>query len=125
MKKNKKILVVDDEADILKTLKYLLLSEGYEVDTAQTADECISKVKKFQPNLILLDLVFPGKSGFQIAKEIIAIDKNLPIIILSCMTEESSKIFAEQKGAIEYFEKPIDTEKLLKTIKNIFSGIKV
>jgi len=118
-----RILIVDDEPDILKTTRYLLEQEDYAVCTAATAGEALEALKSFDPDLVLLDLILPDQSGFQIARKITE-SKQIPIIILSCMTQESSRFFAEQKGAVEYFEKPIEMDHLVRRVKQIMQEYK-
>ena len=115
----KRILIVEDEPDILKTTQYVLESEGYEVFTAEDGEEGLKKMDTARPDLLLLDLRLPGKSGFQIAKEIKddLLYKDIPIIVFSAMTDEASKYIAVRKQAIAFIEKPIDTEKLFFQIK--------
>lgn len=119
----KKILLVDDEPDIMKTVQYMLEEEDYTVYGAQDGQECLKKVKKIKPDLILLDLILPDRSGFQIAQEIKSNKESshISIIVLSCMTEESSRDIAAAKGAVEYMEKPIDIDKLLSRIKELLA----
>ena len=110
----KKILMVDDDPDILKTTKYALELEEFLVDTAENGEEGLRKIKESKPDLLLLDLKLPDKSGYKIAKEIKALDayKDIPIIVLSGMTDEASKYIAARGGAVQFLEKPLDLEKL-------------
>lgn len=119
----KKILIIDDEPDILKTMKYNLEFEGYEVFSAQDGDEGLKKIKQALPDLVLLDLKMPGKNGFQIAKEIKSQKEygDIPIIVLSAMKDEASKYIAAKDGAVEFIEKPVDIEKLKFHIKDILN----
>jgi len=120
---NKRILIVDDEPDILKTIELLLEQDGYEVHTAGDGEEGLKKIDEVRPDLLLLDLRLPGKGGFQIAKEIKSKDeyKDIPIIILSGMANDASRHIAAKGGAVEFIEKPIDTDKLKFHIKDLLS----
>lgn len=119
----KKILIIDDEPDILKTMKYNLEFEGYEVFSAQDGEEGLKKIKQALPDLVLLDLKMPGKNGFQIAKEIKSQKEygDIPIIVLSALKDEASKYIAAKGGAVEFIEKPVDIEKLKFYIKDILN----
>ena len=117
----KKILIVDDEPDIIKTTSYMLEQAGYEIHTASDGEQGLEKLKQVKPDLMLLDLMLPGKSGFQIAQEMKTKNeyKNIPIIVLSGRTDDMDKYVAVKKGVVEYIEKPIDMNRLLFHIKDI------
>ena len=116
----KSILVVDDEAPIRKLLRQQLEAEGYIVQEAKDAWDAITQVRKKSPDLIILDVMMPQVSGF----DVVAILKNnpetlgIPIIILSIGGEEQTSY---RLGADKYLTKPIDTEALLKEIKLLIS----
>ncbi|MFH1503886.1 MAG: response regulator [Candidatus Omnitrophota bacterium] len=117
----KKILVVDDEPDILKTTRYILEGAGYQVYTAGSGEEGLELLEKNELDLVLLDLMLPGQSGFEIARKIKSIDsyKNIPIIVLSCKTEDTDKYIAVKSGVVEYIEKPINSDKLLFHVQDV------
>lgn len=120
----KRILIIEDEADILKTTQYALEFEGYEVSTAKDGEEGLKKIETVKPDLLLLDLRLPGKSGFQVAREVKE-DwryKDIPIIVFSAMTDEASKYIAAKNKAIGFIEKPIDLDKLTSQIKDALAG---
>lgn len=120
---HKRILMIDDELDILQTTQYALQAEGYEVYTAVDGKEGLQKLKEVKPDVILLDLLLPGESGFQIAQQIRAMDeyKNIPIIVLSGKKELSDKYIAIKSGVVEYLEKPIDIDKLIYHVRDLIS----
>jgi len=120
----KKILIIDDEPDIVTTTKYSLENAGYEVHAACDGEEGLRKLEVVKPDLMLLDLMLPGQSGFQIAQEIKSKDefKNIPIIVLSGRTGDMDKYVAVKKGVVQYIEKPIDMDKLLFHIKDILEA---
>lgn len=124
--KERKILIIDDELDILKTTKYALEDAGYKVYTITNGEEGLMKLKTINPDLILLDLLLPGRTGFQIAQEIKSKDeyKNIPIIVISGKTADLDKYIAVKKGVVEYIEKPIDMDRLLFHINDILQNIK-
>ena len=124
--KKRKILIIDDELDILKTTKYALEDAGYKVYTVDNGEEGLMRLKTVNPDLILLDLLLPGRTGFQIAQEIKSKDeyKNIPIIVISGKTAAVDKYIAVKKGVVEYIEKPIDMDRLLFHINDILQNIK-
>ncbi|MFA5200361.1 MAG: response regulator [Candidatus Omnitrophota bacterium] len=117
----KRILIIDDEADILMTTKLALESHGYEVDTAETGENWISKFDKQAVDLLLLDLRLPNKNGFQVAREIKSHElyKKTPIIAFSAMSDATSRQIAARSDVLEFIDKPIDLDKLLFYIKDI------
>ena len=117
----KRILIIDDEVDILKTTKLALESRGYEVDTAESGQDWLGKFNSQAVDLLLLDLRLPDKNGFQIAREIKSheVYKNIPIIAFSAMSDSTSKQIAAKSDVLEFIDKPIDLDKLLFHIKDI------
>ena len=106
--------MVDDDPDLLKLTKFTLEAYGYDVRTAISAEDALELVKKDRPDLLLLDLHLPGKSGFWFEQSIKSVDslKDIPIIVLSALTDEASKYIAAKEGAIAFMEKPVDIKKL-------------
>lgn len=120
MKNNDKIkvLVVDDEIDILELLEYNLVKEGYQVKTAKNGKEAIDIAKVFVPNIILIDIMMPVMDGIEACKrlkEIESLSKTF-ILFLTARTEEYSEIAAFESGADDYIAKPIKPKALLSRI---------
>jgi DNA-binding response OmpR family regulator len=117
----KKILIVDDDYNIVKRSKEELLKAGYAVVTAFTAEEGLDKLKKEKPDCVLLDLVLPDNSGFKVAQDIKSLPdfSNIPIIATSLKHEEVDKHVAAKSGITVYVEKPIDYNRLLFDIKDV------
>jgi DNA-binding response OmpR family regulator len=116
----KKILVVDDEENILKTISDLLLANGYEVMTAKDGKEGIEKAHKGNPDLILLDIMMPKISGLELLKKIKSSERSahIPIIILSAKSDLDTLNEAMWNYAEKYITKPYDPEELLTSIKS-------
>lgn len=117
-----KILVVDDEADILDLLKYNLVKEGYEVKTASDGVEAIAVAKAFLPNIILLDVMMPNMDGIETCRQmrqIHQLDSSF-ILFLTSRSEEYSEIAAFENGANDYITKPIKPRALLSRISALF-----
>ena len=105
---NEKILVVDDEEYILELISFNLTNNGYTVLTANNGIDAVKIAIEEKPNLILLDLMIPGKDGYDVCKEVrsnIEI-KNIPIIMLTAKSEEIDKILGLELGADDYITKP-------------------
>lgn len=113
-----KILIVDDEDDILELLKYNLEKENYSVITAKNGFEALQKIE-LKPNLIILDLMMPIIDGLETLKKIKEKDeyKDIPVIFLTAKTSESSEIAGLNSGASDFLFKPVSINKLLARIK--------
>jgi len=114
-----KVLIIDDEKNILNSVSMYLEGHGYEVEISDNGFDGIKMAKENQPNVILLDLVLPDIDGYMVCKtlkEATNINK-IPIIIMSakCQKEDIDK--AMDMGAIEYITKPFEPQKLIEIIK--------
>ena len=119
MEKNKyHILVVDDDDKIKELIKQFLTDKGLIVSTASNADEAKEKVEFFNFSLIVLDVMMPGQSGYELTKELKA-SKNIPIILLTAKGEPENRIHGLEIGADDYLGKPFEPKELLLRIKNI------
>lgn len=114
-----KILLVDDEPDIIEFLSYNLKKEGYQVFTALTGEEGIDVARKETPHLILLDVMMPGIDGIEVCKELRGIPGMDSVIIafLTARSEDYSHIAGFEAGADDYISKPIKPRVLLSRIK--------
>jgi DNA-binding response OmpR family regulator len=120
MDKKFNILVSEDNPDIRKMLVMRLEINGYNVIQAQDGEEAIEKIKKYAPDIIILDLMMPKISGFEVCR-MIKFDekyKGIPIIVLSALDQQSDREKAVENGADAYFIKPFDLELLLSKIKS-------
>jgi DNA-binding response OmpR family regulator len=111
-KKNIKILLVDDEPDILEFMSYNLSNEGYKVYTATNGQEAIEKAISKSPHMILLDVMMPKIDGFELLKKIREFS-NIPVIMLTARGEVSSRIVGLELGADDYVPKPFDIGELV------------
>ena len=120
-----KVLVVDDDPDIVEILKYNLKNSGYSVKSAGNGVEAIKKAKKFIPDIILMDVMMPEMSGIEACEEIKNIDQlsQAIIIFLSARSEDYTQISAYDAGADDYISKPVKPKILLKKISNIAKKI--
>ena len=127
MKESLKILVVDDDLDIIEILKYNLNNSGYFVKSANNGIKAIKKAKKFLPDIILMDVMMPEMTGIEACSEIRKIDqlRNTIIIFLSARSEDYTQISAYDAGADDYISKTVKPKILLKKISNIAKKIKL
>ncbi len=113
-----KILVVDDEPEMGWLFSKILGEEGYKVLTARTGQEGITKIKEELPDLVFLDIRFPGMDGIEVLREIRRFDNNLLVIMLTGYESAGTAVAAMKLGAYDYLSKPIDNEKVKIIIKN-------
>jgi two-component system KDP operon response regulator KdpE len=111
-----RILVVDDEPQILRALRTSLRGAGYEVDTAETAEQALTQLAARPPDAVILDLVLPDGRGTDIAREL-RTWSNVPVIVLSVVGDESEKVAALDAGADDYVTKPFGIDELLARLR--------
>jgi len=112
-----KILIVEDDPHILLGLEEVLKSEGYETASCSRGDEAVAAVAKFQPTLILLDVMLPGASGYDICKQLRAKKFAAPILMLTAKGQEIDKVIGLDLGADDYVTKPFGVRELLARIQ--------
>src|SRR2546428_6640090 len=115
-KSGARILVVDDEIEIMRALQRSLTAHGFEVFTASTGEDALEEVAQHRPDLMLLDLGLPGISGLEVCKRVRA-QSNLPIIVLSVKDAERDKVQALDLGADDYVPKPFGIDEVLARIR--------
>jgi len=118
-----KLLVVDDNKDVVETLQRRLTKEGYEVSAAYDGEEALQKVKEADPDIILLDLMMPKLNGFEVLKEVREKfkDRWRPIIIISAKDELESMQKCYSMEADHYLTKPCSIENILQGIRTMIS----
>lgn len=121
----KKILIADDEPDILEIIRYNLESEGYQVISAKNGNEALDLVRIHQPDLIILDIMMPGKNGIEVCnllRKQPAFNNTL-IIFLSALTDEITEIKGLETGADDFLTKPISPKVLISKVNALFRRI--
>jgi two-component system KDP operon response regulator KdpE len=113
-----RVLVVDDEPQILRALRTSLRGAGYEVDTAETAETALAAAALRPPEAVVLDLVLPDGSGTDVAREL-RTWSSAPIIVLSAVGEEREKVAALDAGADDYVTKPVGIDELLARLRAV------
>ena len=121
-----KILLVDDEADILEIVGYNLSSEGYQVTTAKNGVEAIEKAKKYKPQLIILDVMMPEMDGIEACEKLRGIPdlNNTIITFLTARGEDYSQVAGFDAGADDYITKPIKPKVLVSKVKALLRRLK-
>ena len=114
----KSILVVDDSPTDRRHLSDMLSKNGFEVSTAESAEDALARVKALRPDLVLMDVVMPGQNGFQ-ATRMLAKDestKDIPVILCTTKGQETDKVWGMRQGARDYIVKPVVQADLLAKI---------
>ena len=121
MSKREKIAVIEDEADILEVVQYNLRREGYLVVSSRNGEEGLDRIRKENPDLVLLDLMLPGMDGLEICKRLQAdpMTAAIPVIMVTAKGEESDVVLGLQLGADDYVTKPCSPKELLARVKAV------
>jgi DNA-binding response OmpR family regulator len=112
-----KILIIEDEADLVKGLRLNLVDEGYEVAWASDGREGLRRALEDAPDLVLLDIMLPGMNGLEVCRELRQQKANVPVIMLTAKGEEIDKVVGLEIGADDYMTKPFSVRELLARIK--------
>lgn len=117
----KKIVVVEDEPDIVDVVSYNLKREGYRVVSVGRGDEGLNVIREQSPNLVILDLMLPGMDGLSICQQMKSdpMVRDIPIIIISAKGEESDVVIGLELGADDYLSKPFSLRELLARVKAV------
>lgn len=118
MTQGARILVVDDEPQIRRSLQVSLESKGYAVETVETGESAVIAFQNRRPDVMIVDLIMPGMSGVEVVRRV-RDSSTVPIIILSAVGEEPRKVEALEAGADDYMTKPFGTEELLARIRSL------
>lgn len=121
-----KILIVDDEKDILKILSHNLSKEGYRIFEANDGEEALDMAVREMPDLVILDLMLPKIDGLEVCRELKSKDKtkNIPIIMLTAKSQEVDKVLGLELGADDYITKPFSPRELLARVKAVLRRTK-
>ena len=112
-----RILAVDDDAGILDVLRYLLSSEGFEVETASDGEEALAAASRRPLDLVLLDVMLPGLSGTEVCRRLREADNTVPIIMLTARDAEVDRVLNLELGADDYIPKPFSKAELVSRVR--------
>jgi len=115
----KKILVVDDEVDLVETVRFSLEMEGFDVLVSNNGEDALNQARKEKPDLIILDLMLPKLDGYKVCR-LLKFDeryKHIPILMLTAKTQEKDKVLGKETGADEYITKPFEMDYLMEKVK--------
>jgi DNA-binding response OmpR family regulator len=116
----RKILIVDDEVDLVKTIRLSLETEGFMVMASYDGEDALNQARKENPDLIILDIMLPKFDGYKVCR-LLKFDKkhkHIPILMLTAKTQEKDKTLGMETGADEYITKPFDVDELLAKVKS-------
>ncbi len=125
MAKDKTILIADDEKDILEIISYNLLKEGFTVYTASDGNDALEKARMLEPDMLILDVLMPYKSGVEVCR-ILRSEikfKNSLILLLTALSDEGSHIKGLDSGADDYVTKPVSSKVLLSRVNALFRRV--
>lgn len=114
-------LVVDDSLTDMEVVSRCLQQGGFNVIKASSGEEALAKISAHKPDIIVLDVVLPGRSGFELCRDFKAEagTSNIPIVMCSTKDGEMDKFWGKKQGADAYLAKPIDQEELVRTVKQL------
>jgi CheY-like chemotaxis protein len=120
----KTVLIVDDETDVTEVISFWLRREGYRVLTASEAAEGLALAQAEKPNLVLLDVMMPGITGWEMLERLKAFDdtKDIPVVMLTVLAESRFLRQAAEHNAAGYIRKPFKPEDVVRTIRSIVDG---
>ena len=121
----KKVLIADDEPDILEIISYNLRNEGYETITAKDGDDALQKASAYKPDLIILDVMMPNKNGMEVCKQLRTQPafQNTLIIFLTALSDELSQVKGLEYGADDYISKPVSPKVLVSKVNSLFRRV--
>ena len=119
-----KILVVEDDLNLLSTLKYNLQKEGYDVATSADGAEAIETARRENPDLVILDLMLPKMSGFEVCR-VLRKDMTVPVLMLTAKAEETDKIVGLEIGADDYMTKPFSMRELVARVRAMLRRVEM
>lgn len=119
-----RILIVDDEPDIVMIAKDMLERVGHETDEVENGEECLKKLKKEKFDLVLLDVMMPGDNGWEVCRKIRADEKtrDIPVVMFTVRTSADSVAKGREVGADAQIDKPFGIDDLIGTVENVLKG---
>lgn len=117
----KRILIVDDEANIVLSLEFLMKQAGYEVETATDGDEALEAITQAKPDLVLLDVMMPRKNGYEVCEAIRASDdwKDVLVVMLTAKGRDVEREKGLSLGADDYITKPFSTQEVIDKVREL------
>jgi DNA-binding response OmpR family regulator len=118
-----RVLIVEDEPNIVLSLEFLLDQEGYQVRVAESGEQALERATEWSPHLVLLDIMLPGMDGFEVCRRLRAHETPPRVILLTARGQEAERIKGLDLGADLYITKPFSTRDLMRDIRCCLEGI--
>ncbi|MCA9170029.1 MAG: response regulator [Planctomycetales bacterium] len=117
-------LVVDDSPSSLRATSEVLQAAGFDVQTACEGEEAVSMVQQILPDVVVLDIILPKKTGFQVCREIKTdpATRHVPVVLLSSKSQEADRFWGQRQGADAYLTKPVDPAELVAIVRAVGAG---
>ena len=117
----KRVLLVEDELNIIEAIRFLLSREGWQVDTHDNGADASDVIHKIKPDLVILDVMLPGKSGFDILEELRAAEEtaDLPVLMLTARGQSKDREMAEKAGVSRFMTKPFSNAEVLTAVRDL------
>lgn len=119
MQEKKRVLIVDDDKDIVSIVKAILSGRGWDIEAAYSGQEALEAVTSQKPDIILLDIMMPEMNGIEVLKRLKKIDADARIIMITAFGDVESYLDSMELGAYEYINKPFETDELLEMIDRV------
>jgi DNA-binding response OmpR family regulator len=121
-----KVLIADDEPNIVLSLEFLMEREGYDIRVAKNGDEALAQVAEFVPDLVLLDVMLPRRDGFEVCQQIRANPnwRGVKIVMLTAKGRDTEMLKGLALGADAYITKPFATKELVARVKQLLDGVR-
>ena len=119
---SEKILIIEDEENILEAVKYTLTQENFDVFTAIDGEEGLTKALEIRPDLVLLDVMLPKMDGFEVCR-ILRKDLDMPVFMISAKSEEIDRVVGLEIGADDYITKPFSMRELVVRVRNVLRRV--
>ncbi|HEV7787288.1 MAG TPA: response regulator [Thermoanaerobaculia bacterium] len=121
MEPKRRVLIVDDEPNIVLSLEFLLRQQGYEVSVARDGEEALAAAESWRPDLVVLDVMLPGLDGFEVCRRLRERPENagLKILLLTARGREVERVRGLEEGADAYVRKPFSTRQLMRTVAEL------
>ncbi len=118
---DKRILIIEDEPNIVEALRYILSRDGYAVDTHSDGSTAIETIEKRDPDLVILDAMLPNRSGFEILRDLRAAERTaeLPVLMLTARGQKKDRELAERYGASQFITKPYSNSEVLACVREL------
>ncbi|MGB7243006.1 MAG: response regulator [Sulfitobacter sp.] len=121
---NKHVLLVEDEENIIEAMRFLLSREGWRVDTHSNGSDAVAIISQTRPDLVVLDVMLPGKSGYEILTELRGNTdtENLPVLMLTARSQARDRDMAEKAGVSRFMTKPFSNADMLNAVRELVGG---